>query len=98
MVLHAQQRQFFMPKAFYGAIVDIYMGYDYIAAEIFFEGVVVVLGSNVAPPCCIVLYGVIATVMTEFEFIGFSSEGKAEKLMPKANAQYRLFPYKFPDG
>jgi len=68
MVLHAEERQCFVPESFDGLIVEIHMRYD---GAVFFETFAihresVVLAGDFDPAGVEILNGLISTAMAEF--------------------------------
>ena len=57
----------------------------------------VVLGGDRDPPGVQVLDGMISAMVPELQLVCFSTQGKAEHLLPKADSEHRHLPDQFFD-
>jgi len=90
VILHAEERLRLVAHSFIGLIVQVYVRDFYIfgreririhAKTVILRGDFHLLGQQI-------LYGMIRTVMAEFQLEGFSAESEAAQLVAEANAEH----------
>ncbi len=90
MVLNPEDGQPAVAEPFDRVIVQIDMGdLNFGAKGIRVDGKAVILRGDFYPAGRKVLYGLISTPVTKFEFECFPPECPAQNLMAEANAEYR---------
>ena len=83
-----------VPETFEGSIVEVDVG-GLATAGLEGRGIdreAMILRSDFDFSSARVLDGLVAAAMAKFEFVGFCTEGKTEKLMPKADTEDGFFP------
>src|SRR5579864_692745 len=96
MVLNGKNRQFLMSESLDSLVIEVQMSqFAAIGHRVPPYGKAVILGSDLYFSGLQVLHRMICSAVTEFQFIGFASECKRKKLIPKANAKDRIFGFSY---
>ena len=94
MILHAEKRQRTVPHTFIGVIIQVYVRDFHFARRqrIRIDGKPVVLSGDLHAARAHIFYGMIRTVVAEFELVGAPAERQPAKLVSQSNAEYRYEP------
>ena len=91
MILHAEDRMFFMPEPFERFVIQINMGHFHfvLGQRIDRHHKIVVLGSDLDLPGLKVHDRLVIAVVPELEFCGLPAERLPDHLVPEADPEHR---------
>ena len=89
VVLHAEERQGAVAQAFEGVVVEVDVGeVDFAGVDgVGVDGVIVIVRGDLDFAGVVALDRMIATVVAEFELVGFAAESEADELVAETDAE-----------
>ena len=99
MVLDGEGGQFAVAQALEGVVVEVDVGecYDFLVEGVEIDAETVILCGDFDFARAGVLHGLVGAPVAEFEFVRFSSQCQAEKLMTQAYSKGGAFADQFSD-
>ena len=99
MVLDGECGQFAVAQALEGVVVEVDVGecYDFLVEGVEIDAETVVLCGDFDFASAGLLYGLVGSPVTKFEFVRFSTQCQAEKLMAQTYSKGGAFADQFAD-